>query len=164
MDKFTYVGNGDVNAIDDLYQKYTANPESVDIQWARFFEGVDFAKTDFEGGGIPENVQKEFKVITLINAYRTRGHLFTKTNPVRERRKYSPTLDIENFGLEKADLNTIFQAGGEVGIGATTLAEIIDHLEKTYCESIGIEFVYMRDPVKVAWFKNKIELKCIFLE
>ncbi|MCH2234830.1 MAG: 2-oxoglutarate dehydrogenase E1 component [Crocinitomicaceae bacterium] len=159
MDKFTYVGNGDVNAIDDLYQKYAENPESVDIQWARFFEGVDFAKTDFEGGGIPENVQKEFKVMNLINAYRTRGHLFTKTNPVRERRKYAPTLAIENFGLEAADMNTVFQAGEEVGIGSATLAQIIDHLEKTYCESIGIEYVYMRDPERVEWFKNKIELK-----
>ena len=52
MDKFTYIGNSDVNAIEDLYQKYLANPESVDIQWARFFEGVDFAKTDFENGGM----------------------------------------------------------------------------------------------------------------
>ena len=90
MDKFTFIGNGDVNAIDDLYNKYVSNPESVDIQWARFFEGVDFAKTDFSSGGIPENFQKEFKIINLINAYRTRGHLFTKTNPVRERRAYQP--------------------------------------------------------------------------
>ncbi|MBL7899867.1 MAG: hypothetical protein JNJ99_15105, partial [Crocinitomicaceae bacterium] len=62
MDKFTYLGNSDVNAIDDLYQQYLKNPESVDIQWARFFEGVDFVKTDFSSGGIPENFQKEFKV------------------------------------------------------------------------------------------------------
>ncbi|MBD3639293.1 MAG: 2-oxoglutarate dehydrogenase E1 component [Crocinitomicaceae bacterium] len=159
MDKFTYVGNSDVNAIDDLYQKYIENPESVDIQWARFFEGVDFAKTDFESGGIPENFQKEFKVINLINGYRSRGHLFTKTNPVRERRKYAPTLDIENFGLEKADLQTTFQAGSEIGIGPATLQEIVDHLEMTYCQSIGIEFAYMREPERYGWFKERIEVK-----
>ena len=49
--------------------------------------------------------QKEFKVINLINGYRNRGHLFTKTNPVRDRRKYSPTLDISNFGLDESDLD-----------------------------------------------------------
>ncbi|MFN5878060.1 MAG: 2-oxoglutarate dehydrogenase E1 component, partial [Flavobacteriales bacterium] len=112
-----------------------------------------------DGGEIPENFQKEFKVINLINGYRNRGHLFTKTNPVRERRKYSPTLEIENFGLEQGDLDTVFQAGEEVGIGAATLRDIIHHLEQTYCQSIGIEYVYMRDPERISWFKNKIELK-----
>ncbi|MEX1001144.1 MAG: 2-oxoglutarate dehydrogenase E1 component [Crocinitomicaceae bacterium] len=159
MDKFTYIGNSDVNAIDDLYQKYQSNPKSVDIQWARFFEGVEFAKTDFEAGELPENLKKEFKVISLIDGYRSRGHLFTKTNPVRERRKYSPTLDIENFGLEKADLELVFQAGNETGIGPATLKEIIDHLEKTYCQSIGIEFAYMREPERLNWFRQHIELK-----
>jgi 2-oxoglutarate dehydrogenase E1 component len=52
-------------------------------------------------GEVPEHIKKEFKVVNLIEAYRTRGHLFTKTNPVRERRHYTPTLDIENFGLSK---------------------------------------------------------------
>ena len=159
MDKFTYIGNSDVNAIDDLYQKYVQNPESVDIQWARFFEGVEFAQTDFETGEIPENFQKEFKVINLINGYRSRGHLFTKTNPVRERRKYAPTLEIENFGLEQSDLQSVFNAGSEVGIGPATLQEIIDHLEMTYCQSIGIEYAYMREPERLQWFKDRIEIK-----
>lgn len=160
MDKVSYVGNADVNAIDHLYKMYQQDPESVDIGWKKFFEGFDFAKTNFEdNGNIPENFQKEFKVINLINGYRNRGHLFTKTNPVRERRKYAPTLDIENFGLEQADLDTVFQAGEEVGIGAATLRDIIQHLKDTYCESIGIEYVYMRDPERIAWFKNKIEIK-----
>lgn len=160
MDKVSYVGNADVNAIDHLYKSYQQDPESVDIGWKKFFEGFDFARTNFEDNGeIPENFQKEFKVINLINGYRSRGHLFTKTNPVRERRKYSPTLSIENFGLDASDLDTVFAAGEDVGIGAATLREIIDHLELTYCQSIGIEYAYMRDPERIEWFKNKIELK-----
>ncbi len=160
MDKVSYVGNADVNAIDHLYKMYQQDPESVDIGWKKFFEGFDFARTNYEDGGeIPENFQKEFKVINLINGYRNRGHLFTKTNPVRERRKYSPTLDLEHFGLEAADLDTVFQAGEEVGIGAASLRDIIHHLELTYCQSIGIEYVYMRDPERIEWFKNKIEIK-----
>lgn len=160
MDRVTYVGNADVNAIDHLYQSYCKDPESVDIGWQKFFEGFDFARTNYEDGGeIPENFQKEFKVINLINGYRTRGHLFTKTNPVRERRKYEPTLAIENFGLEQADMEMVFQAGEQVGIGAATLRDIIAHLEETYCESIGIEYMFMREPDRLDWFRNKIEIK-----
>lgn len=159
MDKFSFIGNADVSAIDDLYKKYQSNPESIDIEWVKFFEGFDFAKTDFESGEIPENFKKEFKVINLIDAYRNRGHLFTKTNPVRERRTYTPTLAIENFGLELSDLKTVFQAGEEINIGPSTLQDIITHLDETYCQSIGIEYVYMRDPERLNWFKNSIEIK-----
>lgn len=160
MDKVTYVGNADVNAIEHLYQSYTKDPQSVDIGWQKFFEGFDFARTNYEDGGeIPENFQKEFKVLNLINGYRSRGHLFTKTNPVRERRKYEPSLAIENFGLEPADLETTFQAGDQIGIGAATLNDIIAHLEETYCQSIGIEYMFMREPERLEWFRNKIEIK-----
>jgi 2-oxoglutarate dehydrogenase E1 component len=159
MDKISYVGNADVNAIDDLYESYRKDPNSVDEGWKKFFEGFEFAQTSYEeGGGVPENFQKEFKVINLIEGYRSRGHLFTRTNPVRERRKYSPTLDIENFGLEKADLDKEFQAGSEIGLGTTTLKDIIEHLEAAYCESIGLEFHYIRDPERQKWFMDKLEL------
>ena len=159
MDKISYVGNADVNAIDYLYEQYRQNPENVDISWSKFFEGFEFAQTNFEEKGvIPENYVKEFKVLNLINGYRTRGHLFTKTNPVRERRQYAPTLEISNFGLSEADLNLVFQAGDEIGIGAAKLSDIIAHLELTYCQSIGIEYIYMRDPDRIDWFRNKIEL------
>jgi 2-oxoglutarate dehydrogenase E1 component len=160
MDKTSYIGNADPNAIDYLYKQYLSDPESVDIGWRKFFEGFEFAQTNFESRDeIPENFQKEFKVLNLINGYRTRGHLFTKTNPVRERRKYAPNLSIENFGLSDADLNTVFQAGEDVNIGPASLKDIIDHLELTYCQSIGIEFMYLRGPIRTEWFRNKIEIK-----
>ncbi len=160
MDKVTYVGNADVTAIDHLYKAYQQDPESVDIGWKKFFEGFDFARTNYEEGGeVPESFQKEFKVINLITGYRTRGHLFTKTNPVRDRRQYSPTLALENFGLDNGDLDTVFQAGNEVGVGAASLRDIIAHLEETYCESIGIEYIYIREPERLNWLIEKIELK-----
>jgi len=160
MDKTSYVGNADVSAIDYLYKQYCQSPENVDIGWQKFFEGFDFARTNYEDQGqIPENYLNEFRVINLINGYRTRGHLFTKTNPVRERRKYTPTLEIENFDLKQSDLEIVFQAGEIIGIGPSTLREIINHLDSTYCQSIGIEYAYIRDPERVEWIKNKIELK-----
>lgn len=160
MDKFSYMSNADGAAIEQLYTNYLQDPESVEKGWRTFFEGFEFARTNFEDTGeIPENVQKEFMVINLIAGYRGRGHLFTHTNPVRERRKYTPTLDLENFGLSEADLNTVFLAGSEIGIGPATLKDIVNHLKETYCASIGIEYMYIRHPERVDWLRDKIELK-----
>ncbi|MEI8136447.1 MAG: 2-oxoglutarate dehydrogenase E1 component [Bacteroidota bacterium] len=159
MDKFSYVGTSDVNAIEKLFLQYTQDPNSVDASWRDFFKGFEFARSsyDTEGGSIPENVTKEFKVIGLINGYRQRGHLFTKTNPVRQRRSYEPTLALENFGLSDKDLETVFQAGSEIGIGAAKLKDIITHLEITYCQSIGVEYLYMREPKVLKWLQGRME-------
>ena len=160
MDEYSYLGNADPGVIEDLYSKYLKDPNSVDPSWAHFFEGFDFGRKSYDGEQqVPDQVLKEFKVLNLIHGYRTRGHLFTKTNPVRERRKYSPNLDIENFGLEEGDLDTEFNAGEEIGVGTTTLRNIIDHLQETYCQSIGIEYMYIRDPERQGWIREKIEIK-----
>jgi 2-oxoglutarate dehydrogenase E1 component len=89
----------DVSAIESLFLQYNSGPKLCDASWRDFFKGFEFARTayDTEGGAIPENVTKEFKVIVLIQGYRQRGHLFTKTNPVRERRSYAPTLALETL-------------------------------------------------------------------
>ncbi len=164
MDNHSYVGNSDVSAIDALYQQYKQNPESVDISWKRFFEGFEFRMTEFDalptggsGTAVSGEMAKEFKVINLINAYRQRGHLFTETNPVRERRKHTPTLDLEHFGLVDSDLDIVFQAGAEVGIGPAKLRDIIAHLKDCYCKHIGIEYMYVRDPQRVLWLRERIE-------
>jgi 2-oxoglutarate dehydrogenase E1 component len=160
MDNFSYLSNAGPEALEALYKQYQNDADSVDFGWKKFFEGFDFARTNYEeSGAIPENLTKEFKVLNLITAYRSRGHLFTKTNPVRKRRTYSPTLDIENFGLENSDMDVVFQAGEQIGIGAAKLSDIIDHLKQTYCASIGIEFNYIRDVERHSWMLNRVELK-----
>src|SRR5690606_28964355 len=70
---------------------------------------------------------------------------------------YKPSLDIENFGLDASDLDVEFAAGSELGIGKAKLKEIVDHLKQTYTKSIGAEFMFIRDPEKVQWFKDKLE-------
>jgi 2-oxoglutarate dehydrogenase E1 component len=156
MDKFSYLGNADISVIEKQYQQYLENPESVEETWRKFFEGFEFARRNFQSSSSMV-FDKEFKVISLIDGYRQRGHFFTKTNPVRTRRQYSPTLDIENFGLSQADLGTVFQAGKQIGIGAATLKDIVAHLEQTYCTSVGAEFVYIRTPEVVSWLREKME-------
>lgn len=159
MDDLSYLSNADVNAIDELYARYKQDPESVDYGWRKFFEGFQFASTSYDGGGVTENMHGEFKVLNLIEGYRSRGHLFTLTNPVRERRTYTPPLDFEHFGLTEADLDKEFQAGEEIGIGKSKLRDIIDHLDETYCRHIGFEYNYIRKPETRQWIKDRIELK-----
>ena len=101
MDRLSFLSNSSPEFLESQYQAFIENPSSVEESWRQFFDGFDFARKDYDlDGEIPENVQKEFKVVQLINSYRQRGHLFTKTNPVRDRRKYEPTLDIKHFGLD----------------------------------------------------------------
>ena len=161
MDKFSFLNAAHTSFISDLYERYQKNPDAVEPSWRSFFQGYDLANEDYllseeDNVEIPEEVRKEFLVIDLINGYRTRGHLFTKTNPVRERRKYSPTLDIENFGLSASDLSTVFSAGDVLGIGAKTLSEIIEHLKTVYCDSIGVEYMYLRNPEEIKWWQNRL--------
>ncbi|WP_089378079.1 2-oxoglutarate dehydrogenase E1 component [Lutibacter flavus] len=160
MDKFSFLNAVHTDFVSDLYDQYLINPDSVEASWRSFFQGYDFANekyslTDAEVE-VPDNVLKEFKVIDLINGYRTRGHLFTKTNPVRARRQYTPTLEIENFGLSPNDLDTVFDAGGIIGTGKDTLRVIIKHLETIYCDSIGVEYMYIRNPEEIKWFQKQL--------
>ncbi|MDA8571826.1 2-oxoglutarate dehydrogenase E1 component, partial [Flavobacteriaceae bacterium] len=165
MDKYSFLNAAHTAYFADLYEQYQQDPDSVEPSWKAFFQGYDFGSDNYGLDGevvegvstqVPEHVQKEFQVLKLIDAYRTRGHLFTKTNPVRDRRKYAPTLEIENFGLYQNDLNTVFNAGEILGIGPQTLQEIRKHLEAIYCDSIGIEYMYIRQPEEIQWIQNKL--------
>ncbi len=165
MDKYSFLNAAHTAYFADLYEQYQQDPDSVEPSWKAFFQGYDFGSDNYGLDGevmegvstqVPEHVQKEFQVLKLIDAYRTRGHLFTKTNPVRDRRKYAPTLEIENFGLYQNDLNIVFNAGEILGIGPQTLQEIRKHLEAIYCDSIGIEYMYIRQPEEIQWIQNKL--------
>lgn len=163
MDRFSFLNAIHAQLIDDLYEQYRKYPDALEPSWKAFFQGFDFALENYGDEGyisengqpsvvvqqvsnsnIPDEIRKEFLVMNLIEAYRSRGHLFTKTNPVRDRRTYSPTLSIENFGLSTADLNTKFNCAIEIGLKeATTLQNIINRLETIYCNSIGVEYMHI---------------------
>ncbi|MBU1013808.1 MAG: 2-oxoglutarate dehydrogenase E1 component, partial [Bacteroidetes bacterium] len=158
MDSFSYLNTIDPEMVEDLYQKFLKDPDSVDQSWKLFFDGYEFSRTNYSQSDSDVRVYPdEFKVINLINDYRQRGHLFTETNPVRKRRSYAPTLDIENYGLTAADQDKLFQAGTELGIGRSSLKDIVSHLKETYCRSVGSEYEYIRNTEIVKWIQNKIE-------
>lgn len=165
MDKYSFLNAAHTAYFADLYEQYQQDPDSVEPSWKAFFQGYDFGSDNYGVSGeivegvdtqIPEHVQKEFQVVKLIDDYRTRGHLFTKTNPVRDRRKYTPSLELSNFGLSSADLDTVFNAGDIIGIGPQSLREIQKHLEAIYCDAIGVEYMYIRRPNERQWIQDKL--------
>ncbi len=158
MDPLDFISQAEPQALEQLYQQYRNNPDSVDPSWRLFFKGFDLATASYGEDESNPQTQKEFQVIGLIQAYRERGHLFTKTNPVRARRVYQPDLHLSHFGLSEVDLKTVFQAGTQVGIGPASLESIVDHLEETYCHSIGIEYVMIQDVERKDWVREHIEL------
>ena len=171
MDRFSFLNAAHSEFFAQLYDQYLENPDSVEPSWRSFFQGFDFGMTTYNDENsvietsstqnqdfsqISQKLQKEFNVLKLIEAYRTRGHLFTKTNPVRERRIYTPTLEIENYGLSKSDLTTVFDAAKAMKIAPCSLQDIITHLDKIYCSSIGVEYMYIRKPEIIQWIQDKI--------
>ena len=167
MDKYSFLNAVHPAYIAELYDKYLQFPDSVEPSWRAFFQGFDFGiesdslealGIEKKSGTTSELGQKEFQVIKLIDGYRTRGHLFTKTNPVRERRKYLPTLELENFGLSASDLKTTFKAAEVLGIGEATLEEILKHLKSIYTDSIGIEYMYIRNPEVIKSIQDRLNI------
>ncbi|MEM6864465.1 MAG: 2-oxoglutarate dehydrogenase E1 component [Bacteroidota bacterium] len=172
MDKYSFLNAAHTSFFAELYDRYLTSPDSVEPSWRAFFQGFDFglessldeldlassngtlALSNGQQLEVPQSLQKEFQVIKLIDGYRSRGHLFTQTNPVRERRKYEPTLELSNFGLSEADLETTFDAGKVIGIGPSPLKNIIGHLERIYCDAIGVEYMYIRTPERIQWIQD----------
>lgn len=172
MDKYSFLNAAHTSFFAEQYDKYLTSPDSLEPSWRAFFQGFDFGlessldELDLasENGSvtlvngqeveIPQSLQKEFQVIRLIDGYRSRGHLFTQTNPVRERRKYDPSLEISNFGLSDGDMDIVFDAGKIIGIGPSSLKNIVAHLERIYCDAIGVEYMYIRTPERIQWIQN----------
>jgi 2-oxoglutarate dehydrogenase E1 component len=169
MDKYSYIANAHGNYIDELYQSYKQDPNSVDESWGRFFEGFEFSLTKY--GDAPEEASlekglssKETKVRNLIHAYRTRGHLEANTNPVRKRRDHKALLTIEDHGLTEADLDTEFEVGAVLGIGKASLRKILESLRAIYASTIGFEYMYIREPEVLSWFRDKLEHEALHFQ
>jgi len=166
MKDFSYITNSHPAFIEGLYQDFLTNPESVDPDLRKFFEGFDFAVAgNYTAGQSSAEVgstasadwMKEIKVYRLILGYRNKGHLIAKTNPIRTRKDRGANLDLSFFGLAESDLNTVYQAGNLIGLGATTLKNILAHLQNSYANHVGIEFKYISDQKRVDFLTAEME-------
>ncbi|WP_207493377.1 2-oxoglutarate dehydrogenase E1 component [Aridibaculum aurantiacum] len=165
MNDFSYITNSHPSYIESLYNDFIANPESVDQDLRKFFEGFDFAINQNGSNGAAtssapvdkQQVSKEFAVFQLIHAYRKKGHLVAKTNPIRERKDRRANLELRNFGLSDADLEQSFAAGSIIGMENAKLKDIIKHLQKCYTTSVGFEYSSINDQERIDWLEREIE-------
>ena len=167
MKDFSYITNSHPSYIENLYNDFISNPESVDPEMRKFFEGFDFAVDKIKpvANGTVANtasidvkqIQKELSVYQLIQAYRKKGHLVAKTNPIRERKDRMANLGLANFGLSDADLELSYEAGKFVGMANAKLKDIIAHLQKCYTASVGVEYGALNDQQKIDWLSNEFE-------
>ncbi|RRA97644.1 2-oxoglutarate dehydrogenase E1 component [Larkinella rosea] len=181
MDRFSYIANSEAAYIDDLYRAYKQDPGSVDGSWQKFFEGFEFSQSYGENGNgtnghsgadqtttkpviDTKHAEKEVSVASLIKAYRSRGHLLAKTNPIRSRKNRNPRIGLEDYALTEADLDTVFEAGSLLGIGPSTLRKIMESLEKIYAGTIGFEYMYIREIDVKNWLRNKIEKEALVFD
>ncbi|RYY60321.1 MAG: 2-oxoglutarate dehydrogenase E1 component [Chitinophagaceae bacterium] len=181
MKDFSYITSSSPAFIETLYQDFIKSPDSVDPEFRKFFEGFDFAASQnrpvatngngqSNGNGTthtdtaPAHVtadgvdwKKELGAYRMILGYRNKGHLVSTTNPIRSRKDRNANLDLGFFGFTEADLDKSFFAGNLIGLGTTTLSNIITHLKKCYAAHVGIEFKYISDQKKVDWLTNEME-------
>jgi 2-oxoglutarate dehydrogenase E1 component len=165
MKDFSYITHSHPAYIESIYQDFLKNPDGIDPDLRKFFEGFDFAVANgaaLNGAAAPAtgtdiDWMKEIRVYRLILGYRNKGHLLAKTNPIRPRKDRGANLDLAFFGLSDADLDNVYQAGNLIGLGAATLRQILAHLQHTYANHIGIEFKYISDQRKIDWLTNAME-------
>ncbi|MFN8244140.1 MAG: 2-oxoglutarate dehydrogenase E1 component [Ferruginibacter sp.] len=163
MKDFQYITSAHPAYVESLYNDFVKDPGAVDPELRKFFEGFDFAVSN-NAAAPPAvspvsvgNLDKEFAVFQLINAYRKKGHLVAKTNPIRERKDRGANLELHYFGLGDADLATEFEAGKFAGVGRAPLKTILDHLQKCYTWHVGVEISALNDQDKIDWLTQAVE-------
>ncbi len=162
MDALSYISSADTNYVEALYTDYKQNPEAVEVTWRNFFEGFEFAlKRDGEGEVSSDQLTKELRVYKLIQSYRSRAHLTSNTNPIRERKDRKPHLELEYHGLSQEDLKQEFIIGQELNIGKASLQKIIERLQEVYTSTIGMEYSHIKDSDVRNWIRDKFESDCM---
>jgi 2-oxoglutarate dehydrogenase E1 component len=189
MKDFSFITNSHPAFIEGLYQDYVKNPDAVDPEFRKFFEGFDFAVTQGRAAGAVNGTngyangngtyaaaatagapkvlttadgvdwKKELGAYRLILGYRNKGHLLAKTNPIRPRKDRGANLDLAFYGFTEEDLDKNFFAGNLIGLGTTTLRQILQHLQKCYAGHVGIEFKYISEQKKIDWLTSEMENK-----
>jgi len=168
MADYSYVFNAHPSFIDEMYKRYTADPQSVEDGWRSFFQGFEFgnspngatsASANGQAKAAKSDLDKEFGVMSIIHGYRDRGHLLSTTNPIMARRDRAPHLDLADYNLTEDDRNKVFNAGAEIGLPGGTLDQILNRLRKVYAGNIGFEYAHIEEKERKMWLRDKIETR-----
>ena len=178
----SYLYGANAPFIEELYEAYLRNPDSVSDAWREYFEEVKGAAQEVShtlirqtfvelakrhGNGqaaaapapaIAGAEKKQVSVLQLINAHRFLGARHANLDPLKRQEKpYVPELDPAHYGLTEADMDTVFNTGSLVGPDQMTLREILKAVKETYCGSIGVEYMYITDTAQKRWIQNRLE-------
>ncbi len=142
--------------LSDLYQQYRRSPEAIDPKWQRVFRDMGPV---IAGGQADERATIDsIRALMLIRAYRVRGHLAANLDPLGiEKRDMHSELDPANYGFGPNDYDRLIYIDNVLGFERASLSAILDRLRKTYCSTIGVEFMHIQDPVQKAWVQERIE-------
>lgn len=166
--------------IEDLYEQYLENPDSVSESWREKFNDLHDQSTHeishspivkrfkqlattTQGrlaklqGFTEESVKKQSAVARLINNYRVRGHQIATNNPLGKQGAIPPDFELAFYGLGELDMDTVFDTGSLYGLSKMPLKKIISALKEIYCGSIGTEYMHIVDSETKRWIKNKLE-------
>jgi 2-oxoglutarate dehydrogenase E1 component len=162
MQTSTFVNRSNLDLIEDYYRRWEADPASVEESWRVFFEGyrlgVSSLSRDGAGGCDAATARAQAAVTLLVDAYREYGHYLADLDPLKlsPRRESHESLELSAFGLAESDLDRVFytRLGGE---RFSTLRELIANLRRTYCRTIGVEFMHIRDRAVRQWLLDRME-------
>jgi 2-oxoglutarate dehydrogenase E1 component len=179
----SYLFGGNAPFVEEVYESYLNNPQSVTGEWREFFDKMQVlpgaAARDVPHAPIVESFaqrakqgslrvappptelsveRKQVYVLLLIHAYRIMGSRWAELDPLkRQPRPQIPELEPAYYDLTEADLETSFNTGTLVGPERATLAEILQILRETYCGTIGVEYMYISDMPQKRWIQQRIE-------
>jgi len=176
-------GNGAY--LESLYEAWLHDPDTVPDNWREYFTGLPRVNGQDSGDVLHSELRREFsrltgrlrghriarltgarldherkqvRVLQLINAYRFRGHQYARTDPLRRTEpELAPEMDLDYHELSEADFDTVFQTGSLVGPDEATLEEILYSLNRTYCETVGAEYMHISSTGEKRWIQQRLE-------
>lgn len=166
--------------VDSLYRQYLEDPDSVDVSWALFFAGYQVGGNGLRDsavaherdsrepvvltaqGALPEGAREtiahaELRIYDLVFTYRTYGHLIAELDPLGQAKREHPLLDLSEFGYTDEDLDQNVHCTTYRGLQEGTLGQFLESLRKTYCGSIGVEYMHITDKQERDWLQDRME-------
>jgi 2-oxoglutarate dehydrogenase E1 component len=170
MQQSSCLYSGNAAFVEALYQRYLDDPTSVGPDWRSYFDRLQTAHDQpRSSSSMPDltrpasapdhgNAPKQVAVLQLINAYRFRGHRRANLDPLNQyQRPEVEELDPAYHGLTDADLDQVFNTGSLHGPTESTLREIVETVRRTYCGTIGAEYMHIVETAEKRWLQQRLE-------
>ena len=166
MNPDSYLTGGNLAFLEQMYRQYEQDPASVPEQWREYFsriDGITSTVSSFTATGsapelTPDAAGKQSAVMQMINGHRSRGHQIAQLDPLNlMHREPVDELELDHYGLSEADLQTEYDTGSFAGPSRMRLTDLHTALRKTYCDTIGAEYMHMTSLEEKRWLQKHLE-------